>query len=148
MKWSTRAQASEKLGEYWHVFPRSGLSTSASTCRDRPGDGYVDLYVVNNGTANVLFRNLGDGSFLDQASSLGVQDTAGAGRAGIAVDIDADGDLDIYVVSDGSANMLYRNDGGVFTESASAMGVQDAGGAGRAAIAGDFDGLLGGGGGS
>jgi hypothetical protein len=53
-------------------------------------------------------------------------------------DIEADGDLDLFVGFNGSANRLYRNDAGTFTDIAAAVGVADARPT-RAAAWGDFD---------
>jgi FG-GAP-like repeat/ASPIC and UnbV len=53
-------------------------------------------------------------------------------------DYDADGDLDLFVGFNGTPNRLYRNDGGVFTDVAGAIGVADAR-ATRAAAWGDYD---------
>jgi hypothetical protein len=53
-------------------------------------------------------------------------------------DIDRDGDADLFVGFNGTANRLYRNDGGTFVEIGSAAGVADAR-ATRAAAFGDWD---------
>lgn len=53
-------------------------------------------------------------------------------------DIDADGDVDIFVGFNGAPNRLYRNDGGTFIEIGAAAGVADAR-ATRAAAFGDWD---------
>ena len=54
-------------------------------------------------------------------------------------DIDRDGDTDIFVGFNGTANKLYRNDGGSFVEIAATAGVADARPT-RAAAFGDWDG--------
>ena len=61
------------------------------------GDGLLDLYVANVGP-NVLYRNLGGGRFED------ITETAGAagsefGVAASFLDIDGDGDQDLFVVN-------------------------------------------------
>jgi len=56
-----------------------------------------------------------------------------------AADIDGDNDLDLFVGFNGTANRLYRNEAGVFSEVAAAAGVADAR-ATRAAAFGDWDG--------
>jgi hypothetical protein len=53
-------------------------------------------------------------------------------------DIDRDGDADLFVGFNGTANRLYRDDGGTFTEIGAAAGVADAR-ATRAAAFGDWD---------
>src|ERR1051326_1514702 len=54
-------------------------------------------------------------------------------------DIDNDGDLDLFVGFNGTPNRMYRNDRGVFTDAAAAVGLADARPT-RAAAFGDFDG--------
>ncbi|MCD6334547.1 MAG: VCBS repeat-containing protein [Candidatus Latescibacteria bacterium] len=105
---------------------------------DYDGDGFPDLYVVNTGQTNSLYRNLGDGHFEDVSSASGTDDR-GRGTAAAWGDFDLDGNLDLYVVNEGSANVLYRNQGdGTFSNGASEMDVADSG-PGRHAIWGDFD---------
>ncbi len=102
---------------------------------DRDGD--LDVYIVNYNQPNVLYRNNGDGTFTNVASTAGVAD-AGPGYGAAWGDFDNDGDLDLYVTNDGP-NILYRNDGdGTFTNVTSIAGVGDAGW-GRGAAWGDFD---------
>ncbi len=105
---------------------------------DYDSDGDPDLYVVNARNANRLYRNLGDGTFEDVSAASGTDDR-GRGTAAAWCDFDLDGDPDLYVVNDGSPNVLYRNHGdGAFLNGTSGMGVADSG-PGRHAIWGDFD---------
>jgi hypothetical protein len=53
-------------------------------------------------------------------------------------DYDSDGDLDLFVGFNGSANRLYRNERGLFTDVAAAVGLAESR-AVRAAAWGDFD---------
>src|SRR5919109_154963 len=53
-------------------------------------------------------------------------------------DFDNDGDLDLFVGFRGTANRLYRNDGGTFTDVAAAAGLADVTDT-RAAAWGDYD---------
>ena len=83
---------------------------------DFDNDGRIDLFVANDETANVLFRNDGDLHFTDVAIEAGVAFNGdGEEEAGMGVDAadyDDDGDIDLYVTNFyGETNTLYRNDG-------------------------------------
>lgn len=75
------------------------------------------------GLPDVLYRNLGDGSFRDVTSTAGIEDSL-RGLGVLAADFDYDGDMDLYVSNDVDPNLLYRNDGDFkFTEIARRSGV-------------------------
>ena len=84
---------------------------------DLDDDGWPDIYVANDTTPNLFFRNLGDGTFRDVSLRSGAShNVSGHVQAGMGVDLgdyDGDGDLDLFVThfSD-DYNTLYRNDGG------------------------------------
>src|SRR5262249_876376 len=63
---------------------------------DYDGDGWPDLYVVNEFGANVLFHNQRNGTFRDVAARTGTAD-GGAGMGVAWADYDGDGDLDLLV---------------------------------------------------
>ncbi|MGA1195545.1 MAG: FG-GAP-like repeat-containing protein [Candidatus Latescibacterota bacterium] len=90
---------------------------------DYDADGKLDLYVVNRGQANKLYRQDSSGNFTETGPGVGVDDP-GDGRAGVVADFDNDGDLDIFVANAGQADRLYRNDGGTFVDVASGAGVE------------------------
>ncbi len=120
------------------------LLSAAMVLGDYDGDGLLDLFVVHhqdislpgdeaftNRPADRLYRNLGGGSFEDVTDLLPQPSPYGAGFAAAWLDMDDDGDLDLYVANDhGSAlqpNQLYRNDGAgpiewTFTSVASTCG--------------------------
>lgn len=118
---------------------------------DYNNDGHLDIYLVNSGTlsgtsqphrhpdhTNVLYRNTGDGTFVDATAEAGLQHNYGYGMGCLAADYDNDGDADLYLTNFGR-NQLYRNDGdGTFTDVTSHAGVGD-GNWSVSASFGDFD---------
>ena len=115
------------------------------------GNGYFDIYLTNiteTGTGNEvnpLFMNTGQGLFLDQAATSGV-DLAGWGWGTTFFDLENDGDQDLMVVTGYYQvvfpNYLFRNDlsGGsaVFNNVAAAVGMDDTREA-RGVVAFDYD---------
>ncbi len=69
---------------------------------DFDGDGWPDLYVVNDFGRKNLYRNNGDGTFRDVAKDTDVEDV-GAGMSVSALDYDKDGREDLYVADMWSA---------------------------------------------
>ena len=63
---------------------------------DVNGNGWPDLYVVNDFGRKNLYRNNGDGTFTDIAKEAGVEDV-GAGMSVSWPDYDKDGRQDLYV---------------------------------------------------
>ena len=102
---------------------------------DYDGDGAIDLYVVNGqtleeagsgggGAPDQLFRNLGNGEFLEVTEEAGVGDRGWGGGAA-AADYDNDGDIDL-LVTNYREDALYRNNGdGTFVDVAKEAGVSD-----------------------
>jgi len=85
-----------------------GRSLSASWA-DFDADGWPDLYVANDISDNALYRNRGDGTFVDVSHSAWVADYRGAMGLGIG-DWDNDGDTDIFVTHWlAQENALYEN---------------------------------------
>jgi hypothetical protein len=100
---------------------------------DYDSDELPDLFFVNGsplpGTehprrGNVLYRNLGDGTFRDVTGEAGLGGE-GYGMGGAATDVDGDGDQDILVTAFGE-NQLYLNNGdGTFRSVGKERGVAD-----------------------
>ena len=95
----------------------SGVSTDAAksigaTCSDVDGNGFMDVFVPNYGSENVLYINNGDGSF----EKVGMGDNATSTGCSFG-DFDNDGDMDLFVANASAENnLLYENDGnGNFT---------------------------------
>jgi len=92
-----------------------------------------------------LFRNEGDGRFLDVTDAAGVGLSVGPGLGVACADYNDDGWVDIYVANDGAANHLWLNQGdGVFAESGAwsdvAYGGNGQAQAGMGVALDDFDG--------
>lgn len=71
-------------------------NTYQSTWADYDDDGDADLYVVNDFAPNQLFRNDGDGQFVDVTKETGTADI-GFGMGASWGDYDGDGREDLYV---------------------------------------------------
>jgi len=103
--------------------------TRAVAWGDFDADGDADLLVgfTPSPIASVLrlYRN-DAGTFADVTTARGLMVPTGAVRQPAWVDVDADGDLDLFVAYRDRANAFYRNDGGQFSEVAVAMGLADA----------------------
>ncbi len=87
----TFSEIAEKAG----VANFPGRSLSAAWC-DFDEDGWPDLYVANDVSDNVMFRNLGNGKFEDLSHAALVADYRGAMGLGVG-DWDNDEDMDIFV---------------------------------------------------
>lgn len=108
-----------------------GRSTLGLAVVDLDGDRALDIYVANDYFPACLYRNQGDGTFVDVAEEAGVADGAMTGM-GVAVgDLDGDGRLDLLVtdteIADASrGNALYLNRSSAalaFDSSARALGL-------------------------
>ncbi|HET6569824.1 MAG TPA: FG-GAP-like repeat-containing protein [Rhodothermales bacterium] len=135
-------------GEAGVAGPPGGWTTGA-TMADVNGDGLLDIYVSRSGDLppgqrrNLLYVNDGDGTFTEEAAAYGI-DGAGNTTQAAFFDYDRDGDLDLYVLNHGvsryerfhvqplekrhepmTADRLYRNDEGRFTDVTEAAGVSD-----------------------
>ena len=108
---------------------------------DLTNSGNLDLYLVQNGSANMMFKNYGDmgsGYPLLIDNPAGPLNNAGPGTRAPWCDFDLDGDLDFYLVNNGSENVLIRSYDGTAFEDA-AISVLASPNAGRDAVWADFD---------
>ena len=118
-------------------------NTSAAFA-DLDGDGFPDLYVCHyvdwswethktcpgdsasvaadvcppgtfRGVAHAVFRNNGDGTFVEVSKEAGIRQgptESGMGLGVVVVDVDGDARPDIYAVNDTTMNFLYVNQSG------------------------------------
>jgi hypothetical protein len=103
---------------------------------DFDSDGWMDLYLVQSGPLpgsprtpgqwqSRLYRNQGNGTFIDVTGKAGVGNATGYGNGCTAGDYDNDGDADLYVTNFGPS-ILYRNNGdGTFTDVTGPAGVRN-----------------------
>ena len=95
---------------------------------DVDGDGFYDLYFVNQVGDNQLWRNLGDGRFEDITQQAGVAVSVPISVSASFADIDNDGDADLYVTTVRTGNYLFANDGhGSFTDISEQSGLDHRG---------------------
>ena len=102
-------------------------ATRASAWGDYDGDGDPDLLVGHTPGAEPvlrLYRNTG-GRFTDITAASGLIVEKGAVRQPVWVDVDADGDLDLFVAFRDRANALFINGAGRFTDVAARVGLAD-----------------------
>ena len=100
--------------------PALGVSTA-----DFNGDGWIDIYVANDGQPNQLWINQRNGTFKNTALLSGVAVPAhGKAEASMGVDagdFDNDGDEDLFMTElGGEGSNLYVNDGSRLFEDQSA----------------------------
>ncbi len=102
-----------------------------ATAGDYDNDGDIDIYTASPASGAKLFRNNGDGSFEQVLEEPFVSDSSDY-QASSWVDIEQDGDLDLFVTSGGnmgfSDNILYINNDGNFTRDNSRVITQDSSG--------------------
>ena len=124
--------------------PQKHLYASAFACGgvaigDVDNDGWPDIFFTSGPKKNRLFRQTAPMKFTDvtEAAKLDSGDVWSAGAA--MVDIENDGDLDIYICNYDTPNHLFINNGdGTFAEQAQQFGV-DFVGAGHTPTFCDYD---------
>lgn len=88
---------------------------------DVDGDGWVDIFLARIEGSCALYRNQGGWRFTEITAQAGVACAGQASTGAALVDIDGDGDLDLFVNSLGGGTRLFLNNGsGQFTESLTA----------------------------
>jgi len=88
---------------------------------DVDGDGHDDIYLMERHTTNMLFRNRGDGTFEESASTFGL-DIEDYTAAAIFADFDNDGDLDGVLGRTLERSMYLENRDGRFVDASDGSG--------------------------
>ena len=130
----------------------NGVWSIAAGWFDFDNDGWLDLFVVNyvqwdpareihcggrepgarsychpryyGPLPNILYRNLGNGTFRDVSAESGIAAHVGKGMGLAFGDYDGDGCMDVFVANDTMANFLFHNEGnGRFVNRALQAGV-------------------------
>ena len=100
-----------------HIMPQIASTGAAVAVADFDRDGWQDFYVTNSGegSRNRLYRNGGDGTFVDVAGELGVADVnrrgTGVSMGAVWGDYDNDGWEDLFLYKYGRPE-LFRNEQG------------------------------------
>ena len=89
---------------------------------DFNNDGFIDIFLVNNGQPCRLFRNDNGIGFTDVAATVGVNNN-GNGRGNAIGDFNNDGLTDIVIGNYSQSCILYRNDSTAFTNVTTAAGM-------------------------
>ncbi len=132
---------------------------------DYDNDGDLDIY-LNNFGPNLLYRNNGDGTFTDVTKAAGVANGNQVGAGACFLDIDGDGDLDLFVANYCDFTLakhqtrnvnghpayvgpmiygpvpatLFRNNGdGTFTDISRESGIAAHAGTGMGVVCADYD---------
>jgi hypothetical protein len=100
-----------------HIMPQVASTGASVAVADFDRDGWQDFYVTNSAanSLNRLYRNTGDGRFVDVAAAMGVADLnkegSGASMGAVWGDYDNDGFDDLLVYRYG-APVLFHNEQG------------------------------------
>jgi hypothetical protein len=125
------------LGDHPNWKEYANYSTSAAFL-DYNGDGLLDLFVCSyvrvdldlekypncrdrkdkrdacapsafKPTRCLLYRNNGNGTFTDVSKEAGIDEPSAKALGVVALDLDGDGLIDLFVANDGMPNFLFRN---------------------------------------
>ncbi len=132
-------------------------SEAAPVLADLDGDGDLDLLVGNADGNTLFFRNSGttlSPTFtLDSTNPFGISNVSAGGALPGLVDIDGDGDLDLFIGNHAGTTVFLRNNGTTLAptfslEGTNLFGIQNAGSYGAPGFAdldgdGDLDLLIG-----
>ncbi len=121
-------------GTFTDVSSEAAIDTAAGnglgvTIGDFNDDGRMDVFVANDGSPNHLWLNQGGGRFRNAAIEMGAaidyDGIAKSGKSTQAIDVDDDGDLDLFVANAvAEADSFYRYQANHFEDAAAALGLR------------------------
>src|SRR5262249_7727507 len=94
-----------------YVWVNPGLANYPD-CRDRKGQRDACAPAAFRGTRCTLYRNMGNGTFRDVTREAGLDKPTAKALGVVALDLDDDGRIDIFVANDSCPNFLFHNLGG------------------------------------
>jgi hypothetical protein len=130
-----RLYRNDGRGTFTDVSQAAGIANPAgkglgiALC-DIDGDADLDIYVANDQVRNFLYRNNGDGTFVDAAYAAGVgfgpDGRPQGGMGADCADVSGDGRPDLFVANfEQEMAGLYRNaGGGAFEDTSAAAGLR------------------------
>jgi enediyne biosynthesis protein E4 len=116
---------------------------------DFDNDGWMDIFLLNGGETprgrserplqNALYRNLGNGKFVDVATEAGLHAVKNYGMGVAVADFDNDGHEDIFITGFPNCTLYHNNGNGTFTDVTADAGLQNPGRWASGAVWFDYD---------
>lgn len=102
-------------GKYAFHFPEVSLEHPGISVVDLNQDGFDDFYLTSQYRSNLFFENQGDGTFLEKGDDYGL-DLSGGCTATLFLDVDNDGDQDLFVGRARERASILINESGKFVD--------------------------------